>query len=41
MRFKLTNEDIGSIHASNEKLSIENLGGAIRFYQTVLQQAAF
>ncbi len=39
--FKLTNEDIGSIHASNEKLSIENLGGAIRFYQTVLQQAAF
>lgn len=32
--------DVVTIHATNESLSIENLEGAIRFYQKVLTQAA-
>ncbi len=38
--YKLSREDIGTIHATNEKLSVENLGGAIRFYQKVLTETA-
>lgn len=38
--YHLGTEDLATIHATNESLSIENLEGAIRFYQKVLTVSA-
>lgn len=38
--YNLGMEDVGTIHATNESLSVENLEGAIRFYQKVLTASA-